>query len=33
MTAQDIKSRLENYNQCETERSFVMGQSMAYDNA
>ena len=32
MTAQDIKNMLDNYNRCETERSFVMGQSMAYDN-
>lgn len=33
MTAQDIKSMLDNYNRCETERSFVMGQSMSYDNS
>ena len=32
MTAQDIKNMLDNYNRCKTERSFVMGQSMAYDN-
>ena len=32
MTAQDIKSMLDNYNRCETERSFVMGQPMSYDN-
>ena len=32
MTAQDIKNMLDNYNRCKTERSFVMRQSMVYDN-
>ena len=33
MTAQGIKNMLDNYNRCETERSFVMGQSMSYSNS